>query len=369
MPISKKLLYDIERNVISDEFISLIPYTEDAVLCDEDVIKLAGALKENKFIKKINLHGNDIGDQGIVELFEKVKNLEELELSNGLCGYTDYYNNITEIGAKALAQSKLKKLVLSCNPNIGNGGIIALSKNRTIIDLDVRGCGITAEGAKKLFRANCKIKKLSLEGNRIGDEGLSTLSQNHSIQELDISGCYVTESGAEFIAENTSITKLFLKDNKIGRGISVLTRNKKLSHLDLTRCEIDSSNVITAIQSNNVLLYLNLEGNSIDPDVLQILKEQNYGIDGFVFTRTKTDIMNYCLKKSSNAQPFTVPDSDYLLAPTSMFFTKKRGLTDPLQQTSQEEKVPDSPPQKTAKKSEIFEHIPPPEKPSKLSNT
>lgn len=296
MPISVKLLQDIENNVITDEFINLTTYSMEDVIYDDDAIKLAEALKKNKFIKKISLRCNCVGDKGIAAI-SGVETLEELDISNGLAGYDDYYNDITYVGAEALAKSKLKKLVVSNNPNLGDRGIIALSKSQTIVDLDVGGCGITAEGSKLLFAVNDKIEKLSLADNSIGDEGLSSISSNSTIKELDLTACCLTAKGMSLITKNTCIIKLCLKDNKIGDGVNILVSCKNLIYLNLMFCEI-SDGEVKALAKNKTLLYLNLYGNVLSSEALSFLAGCYSAYDdNLVFTRTSEFITQLVQKK------------------------------------------------------------------------
>ena len=354
MPISAKLLQDIESNVITDEFVNLTPYSMEDVIYDDDAIKLAEALKKNKFIKKISLRCNGVKDKGIAAI-AGVETLEELDISNGLAGYDDYYNDITYVGAEALAKSKLKKLVISSNPNLEDRGIIALSKSQTIVDLDVGGCGITAEGAKILFAVNDKIEKLSLADNSIGDEGLSSISSNHTIKELDLTACCITAHGMPFIAKNNCIIKLCLKDNKIGDGVNVLDSCKSLIYLNLMCCEI-SDDGVAALAKNKTLFHLNLYGNVISRDTLSSLAGYYSAYDNFTFTRT-SEFIAQLLKKSIDVDSHvvgsmvTLPPSPPVISspPTSnpVIFTPshKRALP---RSAQDQEGVEDSPPRKIA---------------------
>lgn len=230
MPISEQVLNDITNEVFQKEAIDFI---FDDELYDEDAIKLASALKKNSYIKKLDLGSHAIGDIG-VQALAKVKTLEELTVSNGTEGGN---NHITATGATALAKSHLKKLNINGNL-IGDEGIKALANSETIIQLFASGCGISSKGASDLFRVNSSIKKLGLSCNEIGDEGLNTIALNTTLRALDLSNCSMTERSSEFIAQNTSLRKLNLCGNKLGSSAKFLAKHENLESLNLSNCNI-----------------------------------------------------------------------------------------------------------------------------------
>ena len=187
MPISKELLEDIKQGRFREETLALALLGDE--INDEDAISIAEALKDNPYIKKINLRDSNIGDIG-VQALATVETLEELDVSNDLVGYGNdkYKNHITAIGAEALAKSNLQELKISGNL-IGDEGIKFLASSKTIIKLEAVVCGILSLGAAKLFKVNNTLKELDLSANSIGDEGVSTLHLNHTLKQLDLEEC------------------------------------------------------------------------------------------------------------------------------------------------------------------------------------
>lgn len=287
-------------------------------LDDKDVIQIAATLKKNTFIKRLNLSYNNIGDEGAAVL-ASVSTLEELDFHNGLSGYDDYANHIGDVGAKALANSQLKKLNLIGN-SIGDKGIAFLSNNSTIVELIVDDCEITLEGIKEFFRTNATVKKLSLRANNIGDDGLSTISLNRTIEELDLSLCNISHVGAEYIANNSSLIRLQLSENDIqDSGATLLARHPKLKFLDLGGCNIGIEGAL-ALSENQIFLRLNLYGNSLSSTVLVSLAGCYESHDDQVFIRTTEFIAQLPQKKSADtSSPGTNPGGVPLAASPLLF--------------------------------------------------
>jgi|GEM_PF-1309230 hypothetical protein len=264
MPISEKLLQEIKQKIFIGNFLDL----SEQALKDEDVIKLAEVLKNNPKIEKINLSYNDIGDNGVKAISE-VDTINELDFHNGLDGYGECYNHITYVGAKALANSSLKKLNIDGNL-IGDDGIKFLSSNKTIVNLSAEDCGVSAEGAAALFKDNTALIKLNLKANNIEDNGLSTIASNHTLRELDLSDCKITPVGAKFIEDNDSLSRLQLSGNKISRGFCFLAKHSSLEFLGLNRCEISDSDLVGS-NINNTLKELSLRYNKITSKGIEVL--------------------------------------------------------------------------------------------------
>ena len=321
MPISEQLLIDIASNTFDGDTLDFRPHTDAEVIYDADLIRLSEALKKNPRIKKINLHHNGVGDKGI-EALTQVQSLEELDLSNGLFGYDDHYNDITFVGVQFIARSNLKKVNLGGNRRIGDKGAEALAQNATITDLDIGECGITDAGAKTLIATNRTITKLTLSSNDIGDDGVSTIHLNHTLRELYLSYCDISTAGAEALARNDSLAKLELRDNKINAaGAKYLSQHPRLQYLRLSGCQIGDEgafafannrtlqvlelygNGITragagSLVANMVLLQLNLEGNLIGTAAdISALTRCYSSNDDLVFTRTH-EFIERLLKKT-----------------------------------------------------------------------
>lgn len=200
MPIAKSRIDKIVAS--ASEYVDLRSMEFGEELNDENVEDLVECLLKSTKIKvtKVNLSCNNIGDRSIIAL-QKFKTLEELDISNGLEGYQDFSNHITEKGAAILAESSIKKLNIGGN-SIGDAGIISLASSKTITTLNAEDCSISANGASELFRINTTLKSLDLRANNITDKGVETLSGNHSLLSLNLSACGITNAGAIFLCKN-----------------------------------------------------------------------------------------------------------------------------------------------------------------------
>lgn len=148
------------------------------------------------------------------------------------------YNEISEIGAKALAKSTLEILDLCLNI-INDDGAIALSMSKTIQELLVSACGIT-------------------------DIGGMALANNNVLKSLFIGKNELTDKSAKTFSDNTSLIILHLGANQItGNGEKVLKMNKRLKDLDLVGNPIEE----TPTETNQ----LNEEKPMIKPEKLSKL--------------------------------------------------------------------------------------------------
>ena len=331
MPISSRLLHDIENNSYKEEVLNLTPHAglNEDVLCDEDIIELSHVLAKNKHIKQIILSYNKISDKGL-EALANIETIEGIDLSNGLDGYDDVYNDITPAGLLSLTKSHLKKLNLSGNRRVGDDGLKILAKNQTIVELDVSDCSLTSAGVKEFFATNTTVTNLKLGSNDITDEGLQTVKLNQALRELDLAFCNVTSVGLIELIKNRSLLKVILYENNI----------KETDLAILTGC------------------YFKL-GRKL------------------AFTRTEEDIVKYFSKKSHEIASSSIPlvsSADTLppsppvisnpLASNPVIFTPTHKRTLP-SSTQEQERVEDSPPRKVAVTStpqyQEFVHIATPE--------
>ena len=274
---------------------------------DDDAIKIADALQKNPNVTQLNLRDNGIGDHG-VEALSKIKTLTELDLSNGMSGYNDYFNNVTYIGIQYLTRSSLKKLNLAGNTGVGDKGAEFLAANQSLIDLNLANCGLTSVGGKIMLSAINNIETLSMEANSIGNEGLQT-KINGTLKNLYLMFCGISLEGVKALADNKT------------------------------------------------LLFVNLYGNPLDEaacDFLQSIYEDSFGQ---TFTRT-SEFIEQLLKKSIDVashgvgsvvtSPPSPPVISNPLASNPVIFTPshKRALSASSTQT--QERIEDSPPRKAA---------------------
>jgi Ran GTPase-activating protein (RanGAP) involved in mRNA processing and transport len=147
-------LYEIERNTNAN-ILSLVAMG----ITDKDMIVLAQYLKEHPEIDTIDLHGNRLGDIGVITL-SIIHSIKRLDVSD---------NKISDIGAKILAEkSKLSSLNINSNL-IGTQGAIALLCNETIKYLDMRLNDIDdkkSNGFTDALKGNASLREIKLQGNR-----------------------------------------------------------------------------------------------------------------------------------------------------------------------------------------------------------
>ena len=261
---------------------------------DEGIFKLTEALKPNTTITTLHLSGNQIGDEGASKLAEALKTnttITTLWLSS---------NRIGDKGASNLAEAlkinaSITTLDLS-DSQMGDEGVSRLAEalkiNTAVTTLNLSTNGIGDEGASELAEAlktNTTLTTLGLSYNQIGKEGADRLSEtldtNTMITTLDLSGNQIWDEGASKLAEalktNTTITTLYLSYNEIGdRGASnlaeALKTNTSITTLWLFSNRIGdkgASNLAEALKINTVITTLNLSYNRIGADGASKLTE------------------------------------------------------------------------------------------------
>jgi Ran GTPase-activating protein (RanGAP) involved in mRNA processing and transport len=176
-------------------------------LTDTGCSKLAGAFQEtgNKCrIRRLNLEGNQIGDNGISALCEAIP--------------------ITNV-----AYLKLGKNRFSAD---GIGSIMTLlQKDETpLTSLDLRANGLGNDGASLLAAAvekNEILQALCLSHNGIDNAGVrhlaEALSRNEHLQTLDLQDNLFDDEGAEYLTKclenNDSFKKLKLRNNSVSNEV------------------------------------------------------------------------------------------------------------------------------------------------------
>ena len=205
----------------------------------------------------------------------------------------EYINNISDVGAVALAQalhhnSTLKKVDLSHN-NISDGGAVALTQalhhNSTLKKVDLSHNNIRNTGAVALAQAlhhNSTLKELYLSKNNISDDGAVALAQvlhhNSTLKWLDLSNNNICDGGAVALAQalhhNSTLKKVDLSHNNISDGSAValtqaLHHNSTLKKVDLSHNNIRNTGAVAlaqALHHNSTLKELYLSKNNISDD-------------------------------------------------------------------------------------------------------
>ena len=160
----------------------------------------------------------------------------------------------------------LKKLELSFNPNIGQGGtsplITSLTTHNSLNRLVLCNTGIVVNDSKAL----CEL-----------------LSSSLSLKELDIQFNELPSKAVELILNglrhNTTLVKLYMSDSSFSFQnvvslASVLKINHTLVYLYLNHCNIDSNGacqLASVLHTNNTLQRLDLPHNLIGVEGTTVL--------------------------------------------------------------------------------------------------
>ena len=211
-------------------------------------------------ISEINLGQNNISSKGVKQLVNFPK-----RLINKLRIFTLHDNNLGPDSCVALAHlipdmPHLKKLDLSNNPNIGQGGVVPLITSLTACNsLETLWLLNTGIGVK-----DCQALS-------------ELLSQSKSLKELHIGGNDLPPEAVELIISglglNATLEWLWMTNSQISLletvlMASLLNTNRTLVHLNLAECNIVSDGapqLANALCTNSTLEKLDMRGNAIGP--------------------------------------------------------------------------------------------------------
>lgn len=183
MPISQQLLDDIKNNVYCKRFLDLSGDDLD----DDDFLELSEYLKENIYIKSIDLTETRIGDES-AKIIANMVFLENVNVSSTL---------IEKAGIQALLKSSLKVLSI-CSLAIEDDWLEAIEENKSLEELRIISSGITCEGAR-LISKNKHLKHLNIMNNFVKDDGIKCLSKMKSLYSLTDAFNPITISGKEAV--------------------------------------------------------------------------------------------------------------------------------------------------------------------------
>ena len=286
---------------------------------DEGVEMLVrGAVEEETHctggISEINLILNCITSEGMKHLL-KVPN----QLINKLKTLNLFDNKLDSESCAVLAHliphvPHLKKLNLSDNRNIGQGGavplITSLTAHNSLEKLVLYKTGIGVEDLRalsELLSSFTSLKELNISDNDLPPEAVeliisglhhyttlkwlnmrdshfslqntislaSVLRINHTLVHLNLGQCDIDSDGACQIASavctNDTLQKLYLERNPIGgKGATAFAKTLRTNHtlvdLNLAQCDIDSDGtcqLASPLCTNDTLQELDLKGNPI----------------------------------------------------------------------------------------------------------
>ena len=216
-------------------------------LCDQRVILLAQALKQNPCIRKLSLIVQSIADDG-AKVLSEIESLTDVDVG---------YNSIRAEGAAALVNANLTRLSIEQNPGLNTGSMThviamqeAFAENRTITELNLNWTNSHDELIKILMN-NTSIKKLHLVHNHSYVEGLRPIADNNTLQYLDLSECDLTDHAAEIISKNSSLLTLIVNVSNItNKGGAFLSTHPTLRTLYIKDSEMTAPGLECFLHSN-----------------------------------------------------------------------------------------------------------------------
>ena len=199
---------------------------------------------------EVKLLNCDIGDQGCKYL---VKGLRKSLKKSETKLYMDLkWCNIQEEGSIELSSllqfDHIKAINLNGNEDLSDQGTFHIAEklkvNKSLTELQLYTCGLTAKGAHYIAEAlavNNSLETLNLGGNGIYDEGIkclaSALEINHSLESIELSSCGMTDLGLKYITDS-------LKQNKSLKELKIYNfQNQK--HLNEITVNLDSMKYLT----------------------------------------------------------------------------------------------------------------------------
>lgn len=183
----------------------------------------------------------------------------------------------------------IKRLILA-NCHIGDSGLKELSEgikeNTSITELNISGNWITDNGMIQNFinnglSANRSLQDIDLSDNQISDETINDLyhiliSEKTTIKRLNLSKNMITDAGAEKFAEAlkklNTFEKIELEKNQIGdKGATAISEIFKIPNCKITHVYLGYNNIgnegarsiAKAVEGNKNIKSLNLEFNNI----------------------------------------------------------------------------------------------------------
>ena len=260
---------------------------------EEAADELSAAIRANRSLQKLWLHGNHLGSSTImiVDALKKVSTLRELTLNNN--------ENRSEELAPAIAyvlinNESMEKLGLS-NNGLNDDGVIkiakSLCKHTKLKSIHLRSSDITEKSAEAL--SSVISNSNGLEDLRLGYNELklgatkvaTAIKNNSSLKVLDLCNNNIPEEVADELAAairaNRSLQKLFLHDNHLGSStvmvVDALKKVSTLRELTLNNNENRSEELAPAIAyvliNNESMEILGLSNNGLNDDsVIKIAK-------------------------------------------------------------------------------------------------
>ena len=269
----------------------------------QPLLAISDKKRNDAKLRKLNLHGSEIEDEGVRHLTEALTHsnckLNSLNLSS---------NRISDEGVKHLADALTHSNCKLNSLNLSSSGISIVGVNRLAKALTHSNCklnsfnlsfnfGVSDEGVKHLAEplthSNCKLNSLNLSSNRISDKGVKDLAEalthsNCKLNSLNLSSNIISVVDLNRLAKaltqsNCKLNSLNLSSNRISdEGVKHLAEalthsNCKLNSLNLSSNRISDKGVKhlaeALTQSNCKLNSLNLSSNDISIVGVKLLAE------------------------------------------------------------------------------------------------
>ena len=289
-----RLAMNLRRNQLSGHGISsLLRVMNVITMVDLSGDNLTSLTKANCF-PHLKLTGNQLGDSDIVLISDSLKTNTILKrISVARC-------HLSGQGGKAIGDALMVNRSLQVLDLHDNPGVVhiaeSLKHNHSLLEINLRRCGITEKGCKAIGDAlmvNRYLQVLDLYNNAISAAVVhitKSLKHNHSLLEINLGNCGISEKGAKAICEalmvNRSLQVLDLEYNPISAGVvhiaESLKHNRSLLKINLGACgltEKGAESLAISLKENNSLQTLILRGNYLsdrgDAHVADGLRHRN----------------------------------------------------------------------------------------------
>ena len=221
---------------------------------DDGMAVLATGLASLPTLKRLNLRGTSIGDQGLQDLAEGLVNcnLDGLDLSGNML--MELVSGLRALGTLVRRRTSIRSLRLS-------------------------NCSIMDEGLQSFVEGmvnRCNLTELDLSGNRlITANGLASLSsllrtEHCSLCTLDIRGTHLSDDDAAVLANG-------LIGNKLLRNLMFsVTRITTRGWAAFSRLLCDTSSVNSTYLSNHTLLHIGLYYGNDDVQPTEIVEYRKF---------------------------------------------------------------------------------------------
>jgi len=183
MPIHDNILAIIKKNIPTIILLDLHHAfrSTEPKLMDEDMSILVATLTQNKFIERLHLDFNAIGDRGAEILAQGLTQIQYLQIRD---------NQIGSVGAKALAGNPYLKTLNIASNKIGDEGVQAFIHNTTLTKLNISNNQVTSKGFAALTK-NHNLTCVYFINNPIRDIAVQSWLTNHTLTKTVLEGSFI----------------------------------------------------------------------------------------------------------------------------------------------------------------------------------